>query len=95
MIFLKLALGLVSVSVVHIGLSGFTPAAAAAEGYSPHQGITMDCSVADQCTLRGGSPIEWEPATSQKIPEPGMVTAIILSGLGIVSSQKRRPVTDK
>ncbi|WP_277989823.1 hypothetical protein [Phormidium pseudopriestleyi] len=33
---------------------------------------------------------EWEAPTSKKIPEPGMVTAIILSGLGIVSSQKRR-----
>ncbi|MCT7984616.1 hypothetical protein NG796_15055 [Laspinema sp. A4] len=94
--FLKLALGLVSLSVVQIGLSGFTPVSAASpEISSPHQGITMDCSVAEQCTLRGASTIEWEPAPSQKIPEPGMVTAIILSGLGIVSSQKRRPVADK
>lgn len=94
--FLKLALGLVSVSVVQIGLSGFTPVfAASAEAYSPHQGSTMDCSQADTCTLRGTSTIEWEAPTSQKIPEPGMVTAIILSGLGIVSSQKKRAVADK
>jgi hypothetical protein len=96
MIFLKVALGFVSLSVVQIGLSGFIPVSAASpEIYSPHQGISMDCSVADQCTLRGASPIEWEASTSQKIPEPGMVTAIILTGLGIVSSQKRRPVADK
>jgi len=91
MMFLKLALGLVSISVVQIGLSGFTPVfAASAEVSSPHQGMTMDCSQADQCTLRGASMTEWEAPTSKKIPEPGMVTAIILSGLGIVSSQKRR-----
>lgn len=90
--FLKLALGLVSISVVQIGLSGFTPVSAAVS--SPHQGMTMDCSEAD-CTFRGVSTTEWEAPTTQKIPEPGMVTAIILSGLGIVSSQKRRPVADK
>ena len=93
MMFLKLALGLVSISVVQIGLSGLTPVSAAIS--SPHQGMTMDCSEADQCTFRGASPIEWEAPTSQKIPEPGMVTAIILSGLGIVCSQRRNPVADK
>ncbi|AFY81631.1 hypothetical protein [Oscillatoria acuminata] len=93
MMFLKLALGLVSISVVQIGLSGLAPVSAAVS--SPHQGMTMDCSEADQCTFKGASVIEWEAPTSQKIPEPGMVTAIILSGLGIVSSQKRRPVADK
>ncbi|MCT7979883.1 hypothetical protein [Laspinema olomoucense] len=96
MMFLKLSLGLVCVSIVQIGLSGFIPvSAASAEVPSPHQGMMMDCSEADQCTFRGASTIEWEAPTSQKIPEPGMVTAIILSGLGIVSSQKRRFVTDK
>ncbi|WP_254567856.1 hypothetical protein [Oscillatoria sp. HE19RPO] len=93
MMFLKLALGLVSISVVQIGLSGLAPVSA--DVSSPHQGMTMDCSEADQCTLRGASTIEWEAPTSQKIPEPGMVTAIVLTGLGIVSSQKRRPVADK
>lgn len=93
MMFLKLALGLVSISVVQIGLSGFSPLSAAVS--SPHEGMTMDCSEAEQCTFRGASTIEWEAPTTQKIPEPGMVTAIILSGLGIVSSQKRRPVADK
>ncbi|MCT7954754.1 hypothetical protein [Laspinema palackyanum] len=91
--FLKLALGLVSISVVQIGLSGFTPVSAAVS--SPHQGMTMDCSEAAQCTLRGVSTLEWEASSSQKIPEPGMVTAIILSGLGIVSSQKRRRVSEQ
>lgn len=93
MMFLKLALGLVSISVVQIGLSGFSPVSAAVSG--PHEGMMMDCSEADQCILRGVSTIEWEAPTTKKIPEPGMVTAIVLSGLGIVSSQKRRPVADK
>lgn len=93
MMFLKLALGLVSISVVQIGLSGLAPVSAAVS--SPHEGMTMDCSEAERCTFRGASTIEWEAPTTQKIPEPGMVTAIILSGLGIVSSQKRRPVADK
>ncbi|MGL5194144.1 MAG: hypothetical protein ACRC8Y_11215 [Chroococcales cyanobacterium] len=93
MMFLKLALGLVSISVVQIGLGGFTPVSAAVS--SPHQDMTMDCSEAETCTFRGVSTIEWEAPTTQKIPEPGMVTAIVLAGLGIVSSQKRRPVADK
>jgi hypothetical protein len=86
---LKLALGVVS--VVHIGLSGLSPVSAASSNlYDPHQQTTLNC-IEESCTLIQTRTLEWAaPPTSKKIPEPGMVTAIILSGLGIVSTQKRR-----
>ncbi len=94
--FLKLALGLVSISVVQIGLSGLAPVSAApSDLYNPHQNTGLNCSETDQCTLMGSRSLEWEAPTAKKIPEPGMVTAVLFSGVGILSSQKRRPVADK